>query len=83
MKSLKEVFLEYLEKSAEVKPVVLMLDSLDQLSIDENGRQMDWFPKQLPSNVYAILSTLPGQEYQALPTLRVRSTEHEMSARSQ
>ncbi|KAJ7375746.1 NACHT and WD repeat domain-containing protein 2 [Desmophyllum pertusum] len=31
---------------------------------------MDWYPRQLPSNVYAILSTLPGEEYQALPSLR-------------
>lgn len=71
MKSLKDYFQECLEKSAENQPVVLVLDSLDQLSIDAGGRQMDWYPRQLPSNVYAILSTLPGEEYQALPSLRV------------
>ncbi|KAL9973170.1 hypothetical protein ACROYT_G019587 [Oculina patagonica] len=70
MKSLKDYFQECLEKSAENQPVVLVLDSLDQLSIDDSGRQMDWFPRQLPRNVYAILSTLPGEEYQALPSLR-------------
>jgi len=71
MKSLKDYFQECLEKSAENQPVVLVLDSLDQLSIDDGGRQMDWYPRNLPSNVYAVLSTLPGQEYQALPGLRV------------
>lgn len=71
MKSLKDFFPECLEKSAETYPVVLVLDSLDQLSIDDGGRQMDWFPRNLPSNVYAVLSTLPGQEYQVLPSLRV------------
>ena len=71
MKSLKDYFQECLEKSAENQPVVLVLDSLDQLSIDDGGRQMDWYPRNLPSNVYAVLSTLPGQEYQALPSLRV------------
>ena len=71
MKSLKDCFEECLEKSAENQPVVLVLESLDQLSIDDRGRQMDWSPRNLPSNVYAVLSTLPGQEYQALPGLRV------------
>ena len=71
MKSLKDYFQECLKKSAEKQPVVLALDSLDQLSFDDSGRQMDWYPRQLPSNVYAILSTLPGEEYQALPSLRV------------
>jgi len=71
MKSLKDYFQECLEKSAENQPVVLVLDSLDQLSLDDGGRQMDWYPRQLPSDVYAILSTLPGEEYQALPSLRV------------
>ena len=72
MKSLKDYFKECLEKSAENSSVILVLDSLDQLSIDDAGRQMDWYPRQLPSNVYAVLSTLPGQDYQALPGLRVR-----------
>lgn len=71
MRSLKDYFQECLEKTAEDQPVVLVLDSLDQLSLDDSGRQMDWFPRQLPSNVYAILSALPGEEYQALPSLRV------------
>ena len=71
MRSLKDYFQECLEKTAEDQPVVLVLDSLDQLSLDDSGRQMDWFPRQLPSNVYAILSVLPGEEYQALPSLRV------------
>ncbi|XP_068719523.1 NACHT domain- and WD repeat-containing protein 1-like [Montipora capricornis] len=70
MKSLKDYFPECLEKSAENNPVVLVLDSLDQLSIDDGGRQMEWFPRNVPSNVYFVLSTLPGHEYQALPSLR-------------
>ena len=71
MRSLKDYFQECLEKAAKNHPVVLVLDSLDQLSTDDGGRQMDWYPRQLPSSVYAVLSTLPGEEYQALPSLRV------------
>ena len=75
MKSLKDYFQECLEKSAENSPVILVLDSLDQLSIDDGGRQIDWYPRHLPDTVYTILSTLPGQEDQALPSLRVRLTK--------
>jgi len=71
MRSLKDYFQECLEKSAEKQPVVLVLDSLDQLSLHDSGRQMDWYPRRLPGNVYAIFSTLPGEEYKALPSLRV------------
>lgn len=71
MHSLKDYFHECLKESADNQPVILILDSLDQLSIDDSGRQMDWFPRDLPRRVYAILSTLPSEEYQALPSLRV------------
>ena len=71
MKSLAEFFPECLEKASENQSVALVFDSLDQLSIDDGGRQLDWFPRNLPYNVYAILSTLPGQQYQCLPNLRV------------
>ena len=72
MKSLVDYFPECLEKAAEDNPVVLVLDSLDQLSIDEGGREMGWLPKDLPYNVYVVLSTLPNEEYQCLGNLKVR-----------
>ena len=49
-----------------------MLDSLDQLSGDDGGLQLEWLPKTLPSNVYMILSTLPEEQYICLPKLKVR-----------
>jgi len=51
--------------------VVLVLDSLDQLSDDDGGRELEWVPKELPENVYIILSTLPGKEYNCFPRLEV------------
>jgi hypothetical protein len=48
-----------------------MLDSLDQLSGDDGGRQLEWLPKTLPSDVYLILSTLPEEQYICLPKLKV------------
>lgn len=71
MKSLTDFFPECLEKAAENKKLVLVLDSLDQLSVDDGGRLLDWLPASLPYNVYVVLSTLPGEDYQCLPSLRV------------
>ena len=59
------------EHASSSNPVVLVLDSLDQLSDDDAGRELDWLPKELPDNVYMILSTLPGEEYICLPKLQV------------
>ena len=47
MKALVEYFPECLENAASSSPVVLVLDSLDQLSPDEGARQMGWLPKDL------------------------------------
>lgn len=72
MKALVEFFPECLENAASSSPVVLVLDSLDQLSADEGGRQMGWLPKHLPDNVYLLMSTLPGDEYECLPRIKVK-----------
>lgn len=72
IRSLLEFFPKCLEKHASSSnPVVLVLDSLDQLSDDDGGRELDWVPKKLPRNVYIILSTLPGEEYNCFPKLQV------------
>ena len=60
-----------LELAAEKHPVVLLLDSLDQLSADDGGLQLEWLPRTLPSNVYMILSTLPEEKYTCLPKVQV------------
>ncbi|KAK3736404.1 hypothetical protein QZH41_017906 [Actinostola sp. cb2023] len=79
MKSLTEFFPECLEKAAEkLDKVVLVLDSLDQLSVDDSGRLLDWLPRNLPYNVYIVLSTLPGEEYQCLPSLRLKYPEESL-----
>ena len=44
---------------------VIVLDALNQLDegLGEKGREHDllWLPEKLPSNVYMVLSTLPGR----------------------
>lgn len=68
---MKEYLKTCLELAADQHPVILILDSLDQLSGDDGGLQLEWLPKTLPSNVYMILSTLPEEQYLCLPRLKV------------
>ena len=42
------------------RPLVIIIDSIDQLNDDSNGRtNLDWIPDRLPANVYLVVSTLP------------------------
>ena len=51
------------------KPLVLVVDSIDQLSPSFNAHLMNWLPKSCAPHVKIILSVLPGY-YDILPTLR-------------
>lgn len=68
---LLEFFPKCLEEACAFRPVVLILDSLDQLHADEGGRRLDWLPGKIPDDCYLIMSTLPGSEYECLPHLKV------------
>jgi len=48
------------------KPLILFIDALDQLSDANNARDLAWLPSDLPENVNLIVSTLPGECYEAL-----------------
>ena len=51
------------------KPLILILDSLDQLSGADGAHQLAWLPTTLPPHVRLIVSTLPNY-YGILETLR-------------
>ncbi|KAK3733109.1 hypothetical protein QZH41_007442 [Actinostola sp. cb2023] len=51
------------------KPLLLVIDSIDQLTPSFNAHLMNWLPKSCPLNVNIIISVLPGY-YDILPTLR-------------
>jgi hypothetical protein len=43
------------------KPLILFLDSLDQLSASQGARSLSWLPSELPEHVSVILSTRGGE----------------------
>lgn len=60
----------------EGKQVVLVLDSIDQLSPIHGAHELAWLPAELPKNVKLILSTLPD-EHGILKNMRAIIKESE------
>ena len=48
------------------KPLILFLDSLDQLSNSQNARSLIWLPAELPEHVYVITTTRPEDTLKAM-----------------
>jgi hypothetical protein len=43
------------------KPLILLLDSIDQLSTVHNAGSLKWMPGELPDNVKLVVTTRPGE----------------------
>ncbi|XP_069110617.1 NACHT and WD repeat domain-containing protein 2-like isoform X2 [Argopecten irradians] len=52
------------------RPIVLMLDSLDQLDPTNNARALQWLPTILNASVKVIVSTLEDDIYECYPKLQ-------------
>ena len=70
-KGVFDQFPVFLSSATKEQPLVILLDSLDQLSPQDGARKLIWFPRQLPLHVKFIVSTLPDEEYKCFPTLKV------------
>ena len=62
-KDLVPFFHTCLSYASLAQPLLVFLDSLDQLSNDDFGRNLKWLRPgdQLPANVRLVVSTLPGE----------------------
>eukprot|EP01050_Picozoa_sp_SAG11_P004589 SAG11_NODE_297_length_11092_cov_15.717457_3_plen_385_part_00 len=52
------------------QPLVIFLDSVDQLTDEDQGRDMRWIPSQLPTNCRLVISCIPDSEYYCFPAFR-------------
>ena len=76
-KDLKDLILDFkdlLKKAKKDKPLVLFLDSLDQLDDTNGGRNLHWLPRVLPANVKIVMSCLPQNQYKVFDKLKVQFT---------
>lgn len=55
-------FSRKLELADENAPLIIFLDSLDQLSVAHSARSLDWLPTNLPEHVHLIVSTRENEE---------------------
>lgn len=58
------------------KPLVIILDSVDQLKSNDYAYSMNWLPVALPERVYIIVSMLP-EEHGLLATMKKRMPDSE------
>ena len=60
LKELAPYFTALLGRATAERPLIVHIDSLDQLSDEDQGRtRLDWLPYDLPPWVYITVSTLP------------------------
>ncbi|OWF44316.1 NACHT domain- and WD repeat-containing protein 1-like [Mizuhopecten yessoensis] len=62
-------------KSAQ--PLVVLLDSLDQIDISHNARSLFWLPRTLGKHVKLIVSTLEDEEFECFPKLKAMFKDEE------
>ncbi|TQM64261.1 AAA family ATPase [Humibacillus xanthopallidus] len=59
-------FSAQLGRATQAKPLVLLVDGLDQLPRHDAARRLTWLPTVLPPNVWVAVSTRPGPELDLL-----------------
>lgn len=62
MNGLADVLRKCLALATEQKPILLFLDSLDQLSDTDNAKALYWLPRELPDHARFVVSLLPELE---------------------
>ncbi|XP_041349252.1 NACHT domain- and WD repeat-containing protein 1-like [Gigantopelta aegis] len=70
IKELTDAFHKSLKLASEKRPLVILMDSLDQFDPSWGARQLGWLPQNLPPHVKIIVSTLPEAQYESLPRLK-------------
>ncbi|XP_061197445.1 NACHT and WD repeat domain-containing protein 2-like [Saccostrea echinata] len=70
LRELVEQFEHVLHYASAELPLVVMIDSLDQLDPANNARNLFWLPQELPPHVKLIVSTLEEDIYECFPNLQ-------------
>ncbi len=65
LQELTEMFPERLALATAEKPLLVFIDAVDQLAAGDAARRLGWLPGELPEHVRIVISTLPGDTYDA------------------
>ncbi|XP_048383603.1 uncharacterized protein LOC125451016 isoform X2 [Stegostoma tigrinum] len=63
-------FTSLMEFATEDKPLLITLDGLEELSDDYNAWKLSWLPRELPKNVYFIVSMFVEEDQATLKKLK-------------
>ncbi|XP_048576749.1 NACHT and WD repeat domain-containing protein 2 isoform X2 [Nematostella vectensis] len=63
-------FQDRLKMAKPNRPIVVILDSADQLTTTDDAHQMVWLPRKLPKHVYVLVSTLKDPKYVCYSALK-------------
>ncbi|MBI2837255.1 MAG: DUF4062 domain-containing protein [Acidobacteria bacterium] len=67
IEELLTLFTELLSNVPENRPVLVIIDALNQLEKGDHAHSLSWLPQTLPAHVRFIISTLGGEALDALP----------------
>jgi hypothetical protein len=69
MNGLSEIFRKCINLATSERPLMIFLDSLDQLSDTDNAKALYWLPGELPDNVHIVVSSLKELEAKLISSL--------------
>jgi WD40 repeat protein len=70
----------YLRLASRRRPIVVLLDALDQLRAGDDARYLRWLPATLPANARMIVSTSPSGALDLLRRKLPRAAFHALSS---
>ena len=70
-----DVLVRASQDGRDTRPVVIVLDSCDQLSLIDGAHRMSWLPKHLPKNVRIVVSML-SDRFDCYSNMTKRFTDH-------
>lgn len=73
-------FHERLKLASDQKPLILIVDALDQQSATDADQHLNWIPAEIPEHFHLVVSTTPGALYDRLQTRLPESQFIELGA---
>jgi WD40 repeat protein len=75
IKELLELFPELLANAGAQRPLLIIIDAVNQLEQGDHAHSMHWLPQMLPNNVRLVISTLAGDAHDAMRQRRITPQE--------
>jgi WD40 repeat protein len=75
IKELLKLFPELLANAGAQRPLLIIIDAVNQLEQADHAHAMHWLPQILPTNVRVVISTLAGDAHDAMLQRRITPQE--------